>query len=158
MSPLPKGVGVGGDILFLERIPLGSASAYNTSSPLCYLNTLWNILMILGRYVEQDQTSGHVQEWQFCLSYFKSYHPLFYVKKISCPLCNSNTLWNISMVLGRNVEQDQTICLVQEWQFCLSYLWCYLPLLYLTVIIHWLPVRSVSQRPYGIFLWYLVEI
>ena len=26
----------------------------------------------------------------------------------------SNTLWNISMVLGRNVEQDQTTCGVQE--------------------------------------------
>ena len=25
---------------------------------------------------------------------------------ISCPLCKSNTLWNIFMILGRNVEQD----------------------------------------------------
>ena len=32
----------------------------------------------------------------------------FYLKKILCLLCNSNTLWNISMVLGRNVEHDQT--------------------------------------------------
>ena len=29
---------------------------------------------------------------------------------ISCPLCKSKTLWNIFMKLGRNVEQDQTIC------------------------------------------------
>ena len=27
---------------------------------------------------------------------------------ISCPLCKSKTLWNIFMILGRNVEQDQT--------------------------------------------------
>ena len=25
---------------------------------------------------------------------------------ISCPVSNSNTLWNILMILGRNVEQD----------------------------------------------------
>ena len=33
---------------------------------------------------------------------------------ILCLLCNSNTLWNILMVLGRNVEQDETTCCVQE--------------------------------------------
>ena len=27
---------------------------------------------------------------------------------ILCPLCKSNTLWNILMILGRNVEQDET--------------------------------------------------
>ena len=118
-----------------------------TSCPFCNLNTLWNILMILGRNVEQDQTTCRIQEWQLWLSYFWSYHPLFYLKKIWCPLCNSNTLWNILMVLGRIVEHDQMTCCLQEWQ-----LWRYLPLLYLTVIIHWFCVHSVSQRPFGIFL------
>ena len=33
---------------------------------------------------------------------------------ISCQLCKSKTLWNIFMILGRNVEQDQTTCRVQE--------------------------------------------
>ena len=33
---------------------------------------------------------------------------------ISCPLCKSKTLWNIFMILGRNVEQDQTMCQVKE--------------------------------------------
>ena len=33
---------------------------------------------------------------------------------ILCPFCNSNTLWNILMVLGRNVEQDEMTCCVQE--------------------------------------------
>ena len=33
---------------------------------------------------------------------------------ISCLLCKSKTLWNIFMILGRNVEQDQTMCCVQE--------------------------------------------
>ena len=33
---------------------------------------------------------------------------------ISCPFCKSKTLWNIFMILGRNVEQDQTMCCVQE--------------------------------------------
>ena len=33
---------------------------------------------------------------------------------ISCPLCKSKTLWKIFMILGRNVEQDQTTGHVQE--------------------------------------------
>ena len=33
---------------------------------------------------------------------------------ISCPLCKSNTLWNILMILGSNEEQDQTIFHIQE--------------------------------------------
>ena len=33
---------------------------------------------------------------------------------ILCPLCKSKTLWNIFMILGRNVEQDQMTCRVQE--------------------------------------------
>ena len=33
---------------------------------------------------------------------------------ISCQLCKSKTLWNIFMILGTNVEQDQMMCRVQE--------------------------------------------
>ena len=33
---------------------------------------------------------------------------------ISCPLCKSKTLWNIFMILGRNVEQDQMTCCIQK--------------------------------------------
>ena len=33
---------------------------------------------------------------------------------ISFLLCKSKTLWNIFMILGRYVEQDQKICQVQE--------------------------------------------
>ena len=33
---------------------------------------------------------------------------------ISCPLCKSMTLWDIFMILCRNVEQDQITCRVQE--------------------------------------------
>ena len=29
-------------------------------------------------------------------------------------LCNMNTLWNILMMLGTNVEQDKTTCCIQE--------------------------------------------
>ena len=32
----------------------------------------------------------------------------------SCPLCKSKTLWNIFMILGSNLEQDQTTCPIQE--------------------------------------------
>ena len=40
---------------------------------------------------------------------FDSINPL-----ISCPFCKSKTLCNSFMILGRNVEQDPTTCLVQE--------------------------------------------
>ena len=40
---------------------------------------------------------------------FGSDYPL-----ILCPLCISKTRWNIFMMLGRNVEQDQITCRVQE--------------------------------------------
>ena len=40
---------------------------------------------------------------------FDSDNPL-----ISCLLCKSKTLWNIFMILGRNVELDQAMCHVQE--------------------------------------------
>ena len=33
---------------------------------------------------------------------------------ISCPFCKSKTLWNIFMILGRNVEQIQMTCSIQE--------------------------------------------
>ena len=33
---------------------------------------------------------------------------------ILCLLCKSKTLWNIFMILGRNIEQDQTMCRIQE--------------------------------------------
>ena len=33
---------------------------------------------------------------------------------IMCQLCKSKTFWNIFMILGRNVEQDQTTCGIQE--------------------------------------------
>ena len=33
---------------------------------------------------------------------------------ISCPLYKSNTLWNIFMILGKNVEQDETTCRAKE--------------------------------------------
>ena len=33
---------------------------------------------------------------------------------ISCLLCKSNTLWNIFMILDRNVEQDQMTSHIQD--------------------------------------------
>ena len=33
---------------------------------------------------------------------------------ILCLLCKSKTLWNIFMILGRNIEQDQMICRIQN--------------------------------------------
>ena len=42
------------------------------------------------------------------------YLPFFCLNLISGPLCNSNTLRNILMILGRNVEQDETCSLQND--------------------------------------------
>ena len=125
------------------------------SSLFCKSKTLWNIFMIFVRNIEQDQMMCRIQEWQLCLYYFWHYLPLLCLTVIiHCFLVHSVGqrpfgifLW----YLVENREQDQTTCHVQEWQLCLSYFWHYLPLLCLTLIIHWFRVRSVSQRPFGIF-------
>ena len=39
---------------------------------------------------------------------------VLFLKLISCQLCNSNTLWSVLMIFGRNVEQDETMCRIQE--------------------------------------------
>ena len=33
---------------------------------------------------------------------------------VLCPLCKSYTLWNIIIIFDRNVEQDETMCHIQE--------------------------------------------
>ena len=90
--------------------------------------------MILGRNVEQDKTTCHIQEWQLWLSYFMRYLTLC-LNLISCPLCNTNTLQNGLMILGRNVEEDEMTCCIQEWQLWLSYFWSYLSFLGLNLIL-----------------------
>ena len=93
-----------------------------TSCPLCNLNTFWNILMILGNsaFLTFGVTSLcyillNLTTLPFLLSTLSPFvisysdYPL-----ILCPLCKSKTLWNIFMTLGRNVEQDQITCCVEE--------------------------------------------
>ena len=59
----------------------------------------------------------HVKNDNFAFLAFWRYPPLLYLTDqplVSCLLCKSKTLWNIFMILGRNVEQDHTMCRVQE--------------------------------------------
>ena len=123
------------------------------SCPLCKSKTLWNSFMIIGRIVEQDQTTFRVQEWQLWLSYFWSYLPLFCLKLISRLLCKWNTLRNILIVPCRIGQDDVFLTRMTTLP---SLLWCYLPLLYLTLIMNWYIVRYVSWTLSGIFWWYLV--
>ena len=65
------------------------------------------------------------------------------VRSTSCPLCNLNTLWNILMTLCRNVDQDEMMCHIQDWQLWLSYFWSSSPLFYLKDFVSsviWMPV------------------
>ena len=99
------------------------------SCPFHNLKTIWNIMMILYSYVEQVTSMCRIQEWQLWLSYFLSYFPLIISYAISCPLFNLNTIWNITMILHRYVEQVMTMCHVQECQLSFLYFLSNLPLL-----------------------------
>ena len=95
--------------------------------------------MVLVRNVEQDEATSRTRMTTqpfllLVLSPFVIFDNDYAL--ISCPLCKSNILWNIFMILGKQVKQDEMTYLLQEWQLCLSYFWSYLPLLYLTVIMH----------------------
>ena len=119
------------------------------SSLLSNTNTLWNILMILGRNVEQEEMTFWIQEWQLWLSYIWSYLPFMCLKFSLCLLCNSNTLWIILILPGRNVLLED---MLQEWQLWLSYFWSFSP----SCVWIWFHVRSVTPVPFTINWWYLV--
>ena len=102
---------------------------YVYSCPLCNLNTLWYIIMILHSYVEQVMTMCPVQEWQLSLPYFFSYFPLMVSDAILCRLHNLKTVWNILMILHSYEEHVMTMCCMQEWQLSLSYFLSYFPLI-----------------------------
>ena len=77
----------------------------------CNLNTLQSILVVLGRNVEQDVSHTRMISLPFlllALSPFVIFDSDYAL--ISSPLCKSNTLWNIFMILGRNVEQNEMTC------------------------------------------------
>ena len=108
-------------LYFLSYFPLMVSDAISSpplmffhaySCPLCNLNTLWNIIMILHSYVEQVMTICRVQEWQLLLLYFLSYFPLMVSDAILCPLHKLNTLWSIIMMLHSYVEQVIKMCRV----------------------------------------------
>ena len=61
--------------------------------------------------------------------YFWSYFTFLHLNLISCLLCNSNTLRNVLLIFGRNIEQGEVRCCMQERQLWLSYFWSYLPCL-----------------------------
>ena len=96
------------------KVHLPFDTCYAFSCPLCNLNTLGNIIMILHRYVEQVMAMCGVQDLQLSLSYFLSYYPLIVSDAISCPLHNLNTLRHIIVILYSCVEQVMTMCRKQE--------------------------------------------
>ena len=115
---------------------------------------LMAIFMILDRNVEQDKTMWTRMTTLAFLLLELSPFVLFEIDFLSALYLE----YPSEYFDGRNVEQDETMCHVREWQLCLSYIWHYFPLVYFTLIMHWFRVHSVSRIPFGIFLWYLVEI
>ena len=77
--------------------------------------------MILGSNEVQDQRTCHIQEWQLWLFLLLELSPLLVFEFDFLSLfCNMNTLRNILMMLGTNVEQDEMTCCLQEWQLWLD--------------------------------------
>ena len=80
--------------------------------PLCKSKTLWNIEYRTG---PDDISRTRMTTLSFLLLVLSPFvmsdsdYPLNL-----CALCKSKILWNIFMILGRNVEQDQTTCCLQE--------------------------------------------
>ena len=73
--------------------------------------------MILGGNEKQDQTTCYIQEWQHWLFLLLKLSPLLVFEfDFLSLLCNTNTLGNILMMLGTNVEQDQMTSCIQELQ------------------------------------------
>ena len=80
--------------------------------------------MILGSNKEQDQTTCHIQEWQLWLFLLLELSPLLVFEfDFLSLLCNTNTLRNILMMLGTNVEQDEMMCCIHEWQLWRDWGW-----------------------------------
>ena len=76
--------------------------------------------MMLGRNVKQDQIKMLTKMrtlpfLRLALSPFVIFDSDYAL--ISCHLCKSKTLWNIFLIIGRNVEQGQATCHVQECFF-----------------------------------------
>ena len=69
---------------------------------------IWFRVRSVTYLVKQDVTKRCIQYWQLWLSYLWSYLPILYFNLISCSLSNLNNLLNILMILGWNVEQDET--------------------------------------------------
>ena len=71
--------------------------------------------MILGRNVEQAGQDNMSCTRMTTLAFLPlGLFPFVLFEFFLCPLCNLNTLWNILMILGRNVEQDKATCGIQE--------------------------------------------
>ena len=105
-------------LLVLSPIVIFDSDNPLISCPLCKSKTLWNIFMMLGRNVEQGPHNV-LHTGMTTLPFLLLALSPFVMsdsdnKMISCPLCKSKTLWNIFMILGRNVEQNQTTCHIQE--------------------------------------------
>ena len=84
----------------------------------CYVS--WTLFSIFWWYlvVMKNRTRRHVAYKNDNFSFFLllELSPLlgFEFDFLSL-LCNKNTLQNILMMLGKNVEQDEMTCCVQEW-------------------------------------------
>ena len=121
---------------------------YAYTWPLCTVNTLWNIIMILHIYEEPVMTMCRIQVWQLSILHLLSYFPLVVSDAILCPLCNLNTLWYYIMTLYSYVAQVLTMCRVQELQLLLSYFLSYFPLVVSDVIL--CPLHNLNT------LWYII--
>ena len=73
-------------------------------------------------------------------------------------VCNSKTVWDIFMKLSTNIKQHETTCRAQEPYLWIAYFWSYGPLKLKIVDFAIGRVHSVTQKPFKIPSWNLIQI
>ena len=114
------------------------------------LDQTWLHSLVRG-YIFTRYLCLPLPKWVHC--FWDGSHWHWRQRKTSYLLCNWNTLWNILMILDRNVDQDKMMCHIQDWHFWLSF--GVITLLFEKDLFS---VRSGTRIPFGIFWWYLVEM
>ena len=70
--------------------------------------------MIVNGQINTPPTPTPYQRWVVTCCFWDRSRWHQHQRKTSCLLCNVNTLWNILMIFGRNVDQDEMTCYIQD--------------------------------------------
>ena len=106
---------------------------YAYSCPLCNLNTLLNIILILhsyiGSYIGQVMTMCPYKNDNSCFHTFWVIPPWWFQMQFHVRSITWKFFLNIIMILHSYVKQVMMMCCIQEWQLSFLYFLSYFPLI-----------------------------